>query len=270
MKHIITILLIGISFFSLSIDKEEFEKYKNKYKGETAVILNHEQSVKIGFNKKSGELELFRTDVEDMLYLNESSRFYTSRAIALSEYFQDITAVNVVVIKPNGKKIKLKPDDFSIVDSSPSSWVFHDDDQDLSFSLKELGAGYRSIITYTKKLKKPEFFGVFRMMNMYPVENQLLTINYNKDVKLDFSEINLESYKVVKKETEEKGVITKTWQIEDVESFSYEEGSLGVDYYLPQVTSRILSYKLNGEEIKLMAGVDELHAINLISSPFNL
>ena len=88
----------------MAIKDEEFQKYKEKYKNENAVILKHNQIVNISVNKKSGELDLYRTDYEEVLYLNKSSKFYTTRSISISEYFQDITSVCVTVIKPDGKK----------------------------------------------------------------------------------------------------------------------------------------------------------------------
>lgn len=248
------------SVFSFSISKEEFQFYKNKYKDENAVILNHNQDVRMNVNKKTGELELFRTDYEEVLYLTESSKFYTTRSISLSEYFQDITYVNVVIIKPDGKKIKLKSSDFSTVDSSPSSWVFHDDDKEMVFNLRELGEGYTTIISYTKRLKKPEFFGVLRLMSMYPVESQKISISHTAAVKLNYDEMNLDRYKVDKSNETVKEIITDTWEIKDVEAFKSEKGSLSASYYLPQVVARIESFSFEGKETKIMSSTDDLHA----------
>lgn len=259
MKLLILLNVLLFSTTGFSISKEDFQFYKNKYKDENAVILNHNQTVKVNVNKKSGALELYRTDHEEVLYLTESSKFYTTRSISLSEYFQDITYVNVVVIKPDGKKIKLKPSEFSTVDSNPSSWVFHDDDKELIFNLKELGAGYTTKITYTKRLKKPEFFGVLRLMSMYPVEYQKIAISHGANVKLNYDEMNLARYNVSKNTSTHKEVITDTWEIKDVEAYKSEDGSLTASYYLPQVVARIESFSFEGNETKLMSSTDDLH-----------
>ena len=260
MKLLFSLTLILFSFISFSLSKEEFQFYKNKYKDDNAVILNHNQDVSVKVNKKTGELELFRTDYEEILYLNESSKFYTTRSISLSEYFQDITHVSAVIIKPDGKKIKLKPTDFSMVDSNPSSWVFHDDDREMVFNLKDLGEGYTTIISYTKRLKKPEFFGVMRLMSMYPVESQKISITHNNDVKLHYDEMNLERYKCFKKIETIKELTIDTWEIKNVEAFKREDGSLSSSHYLPQVVARIESYLYEGKHNEIMSSTDDLHS----------
>lgn len=259
MKHILIVLILLLSVSSMAVKDEELQKYKEKYKDENAVILEHNQIVSISINKKTGELDLYRTDYEEVLYLNESSKFYTTRSISISEYFQDITSISVTVIKPDGKKIKLKDEDFKTVDSNPTSWVFHDDDKELTFSLRELGEGYKTIIEYTKKLKKPEFFGVFQFMSMYPVESQLVSITHPKEVGLLFTEMNFNSYNITKNSETIKESIVDKWVAKEVSAFSFEDGSLGASYFLPKVVARIKSYQSNGKTVNVMSSVDDLH-----------
>jgi hypothetical protein len=260
MKHFTLLFLIFNTLFSLSIEDEEYQFYKQKYPNENAVILNHNQEVKINIDKKTGELVLLSKDYEEVLYLSESAKFYTTRSIFLSEYFQDIVDVNVTIIKPNGKKIKLTQEDFSVVDSKPSSWVFHDDDKEMVFNLQELGEGYKTIIDYTKRLKKPDFFGVLRLMSMYPIENQKITISHDMAVILNFTAFNFNHFNVKKYTNEAKGIVTNKWELKDVIAYNYEDGSLNSAYYLPQVVSRIEKYTFNGKETEVMSSVDNLHA----------
>ena len=79
--------------------------------------------------------DIYETDYEEILYLNRGIRFYTEQSISLSEFFEDIVSISVVVINPAGKKFKLKEEDFRTIDSPPSSWVFHDDDKELTCHL---------------------------------------------------------------------------------------------------------------------------------------
>lgn len=259
MKKLVFLGIIFLSNFSFSYQIDDYQKYKEKYKEEQAVVLNHKQTVNASINKKTGELDLFRTDYEEVLYLTKSSDYYTSRYINLSDYFQDITDIEVIVYNPKGKKYKLKPENFTTVDATPSSWVFHDDDKEVVFDLKELGEGYRSVISYTKKLKKPEFFGVFDLISNYPLETVNVEINYPDAVKIAFSEMNLDRYHVEKSTTNIKGINTKKWIGKDIEAFKREDGSLNVRYYLPQVLCRIESYQSNNKTHTVMSSVDDLH-----------
>jgi hypothetical protein len=259
MKKLLFIGVIFLSNLSFSYQIDEYQKYKEKYKGELAVVLNHKQTINASINKKTGDLDLFRTDYEEVLYLTKSSDYFTSRYINLSDYFQDITNIEVIVYNPKGKKYKLKPEDFTTVDATPSSWVFHDDDKEIVFDLKELGEGYRSIISYTKKLKKPEFFGVFDLISNYPLETSEIEINYPETVKIAFSEMNLDRYKVEKSTTNLKGINTKRWIGKDIEAFKREDGSLNIRYFLPQVLCRIESYQSNDKTHYVMSSVKDLH-----------
>lgn len=259
MKILSILFLTFFSTLSFSYQVDDFSKYKTKYKNELAVVLNHQQKVDASINKKTGELDLFRTDYEEVLYLTQSSDYYTSRYINLSDYFQDIINIEVIVYDNKGKKYKLKPEDFKTVDATPSSWVFHDDDKEIVFDLKNLGEGYRSVISYTKKLKKPEFFGIFDLMSNYPLEKGEIIINYPDAVKMTFSEMNLDRYKVEKNQSNTKGINTNKWIISDVEAFKSENGTINIRYYLPQVLCRIKSYESNNKNNNVMSSVDDLH-----------
>ena len=90
------------------------------------MVLNHNQIVSIETNPKTGSFEVYETDYEEVLYLTESSKFYTSQSIYTSDFFEDLVEVNVRVYNKKGKVTKLKTEDFKLVDSPPSSWVFHE------------------------------------------------------------------------------------------------------------------------------------------------
>lgn len=259
MKTILFIGFLCLSQLTFSYQIDEYQKYKEKYKNELAVILNHKQTINASVNSKTGQLNLFKTNYEEVLYLTKSANYYTTRYISLSDYFQDIVKIEVIIYTPNGKKIKLKPEEFATVDATPSSWVFHDDDKEIVFDLKDLGEGYRTVIAYTKKLKKPEFFGRFTLMNNYPTENAEVIINYPKTVKMVFSEMNLEKYQFKKSETNVKDTYTTKWVGKDIPSFISEDRTLNIRYFLPQVLCRIESYDSKGETKKVMSSVDDLH-----------
>ncbi|HIP35948.1 MAG TPA: hypothetical protein EYG85_03745 [Crocinitomix sp.] len=55
----IGIFLLTTVSFSYKID--DYQLYKTKHKDERAVVLNYNQTVNASINKKTGELELYRT-----------------------------------------------------------------------------------------------------------------------------------------------------------------------------------------------------------------
>lgn len=261
--HLILISTLTLSFVTsvaVSQEESEFSLYKNKYPNDLGVVLNHTQTVNISVNSKTKELDIFETDYEEILYLNKGVRFYTQQSISLSEFFEDIVSIEVTVISPAGKKMKLKEDAFRTIDSPPSSWVFHDDDKEVTFDLMKLDAGYRTIIEYTKKVKRPEFFDIFHFVSGYPVEIAKVQVSYPKDVAMSFYERSFNKHNVIKNElTDKKGITTKTWQLNEIPAFDDEEGSTNINHHIPHIFAQITSFQVNGETVKLIGTVAELH-----------
>ncbi len=252
-------LLLSCGGFAFEI--EQLASYQQKYANTMAVVLNHSQFVSLNVNAKTGELEIYETDYEEVLYLKETSKFYTSQSIYTSDFFEDITEISATIYTNTGKKIKLSSSDFQIVDSAPSSWVFHDDDKELTFTLKELGEGYRTVIQYTKKVKRPEFFEMFHFMSGYPMEKSRIEIVHAPTTQLKFFEQNLEG-KQVKVETNalKKGNIQHVWEMNDLPEYKTEDGSTDMNNHLPFLIAQIVKYELYGEEIKVLGSSDDLHA----------
>jgi hypothetical protein len=232
--------LFFIFFLSLTplfgYEVTEFDSYKQKYPNTIGVILEHRQTVSIEIDPKTGELVIYETNYEEVLYLKEESKFYTDQNIYLSEFFEDLIELNVTVYNNEGKKNVLDSDDFKTFDSPPSSWVFHDDDKEVVFDLQKLGAGYRTVISYKKRIKRPEFFDLFHFASYYPCELSSVDITYPTSVKLKFYERNLDKSTVEKKTTPLK------------------------KNHIPHLIAQICSYSFNGKEENVISTPTELHA----------
>lgn len=256
-------LLFILSFLSLngfSYELEQLASYQAKYANHMAVVLDHSQKVSLKVDSKSGQLQILETDYEEVLYLKESSKFYTSQSIYTSEFFEDIIDISVTIYNKKGKKIKLNASDFQIVDSAPSSWVFHDDDKELLFTLKELGEGYRTVIEYTKLVKRPEFFELFHFMSGYPMEKSRVEIVHDPSTILKFYEQNLENKSVTREtNTLKKGEIQNVWEMNDLPEYKTEDGSTAIKNHIPFLIAQIVSFDLYGEEIKVIGNSKDLH-----------
>ncbi|MBI3134979.1 MAG: DUF3857 and transglutaminase domain-containing protein [Bacteroidetes bacterium] len=256
------VLLFLTNCLALFAQKEiDLAAFQAKYKNDLGVVLNHTQTVTIAVNSKTGELDIFETDHEEILYLKNSARFYTEESISLSDFFESVVSINAMVIKADGKKVKLKEDDFKTVDSPPSSWVFHDDDKEIIFDFHELREGYRTVIEYTKKVKKPEFFDIFHFISGFPVEYAALKISFPQAVELNFYERAFTNSPIVKNEvTDKKGIRTVSWEYKNIPAFKSEEGSTNINNHIPHIVAQIKGYTVNGERKAVIGSVDELHA----------
>lgn len=258
---IVSCSILFISNVSFGYKSELLDGYQKKYPKQNAVVLNHNQTVNISTDKKTGELVIYETDYEEILYLTESAKFYTAQSIYTSDFFEDIESIKVSVYNEKGKRTKLKSSDFKIVDSAPSSWVFHDDDKEMVFDFPALGEGYRTVIEYTKRIKRPEFFDSFHFIASYPVESAILSVIYPETTIISFYEQNLEKYKVEKSSlVGKKGMKTDAWVLNDLPPYKSEKGSVNSKYYIPHIVAQIKSYNKKGENIALVGSADELHS----------
>lgn len=82
----------------------ELASYQQKYPNTIAVILQHKQTISIDIDSKTGELLIYETNFEEILYLKEESKFYTDQNIYLSDFFEDLIELNVTVYNDQGKK----------------------------------------------------------------------------------------------------------------------------------------------------------------------
>lgn len=252
-------LLTASSIFGQSGDYS-IEELQKQYPDRAAVILDHQQIVTIDVNNKTGDLDIFITDKETILYLKDDSKYYTDQSISLSFFFEDLTEIEASVYTPEGKKMKVMSDSYRIVDSAPSSWVFHDDNKEMRFDLPELGVGYKSEISFTKKIKKPQFFEVFHFLSGYPVLNVSVQISYPAGTQMKFFERAMDSYSVDRQTVAgKKGGQTETWTIKNLPAYEIEKGSTDMKNHIPHIVAQIQRYTVDGEEKKLISNVSELH-----------
>lgn len=255
---------ITLTFFLFAVNMVFAQDYslpelKEQYPDQIGVITLHSQVVDIDIDK-TGELEIYKTDREEMLYLKESAKFYGDQSISMSHFFEDVLEVAAYSTNAKGKTKKLKEEDFKVVDSQPSSWVFHDDNKEMVFSFEDLGEGSKSVIEYRKKIKKAEFFDVFHFISGYPVLSSQIQINYPETVEIKYFERAMEGFTVVKRQESNKGEVSDFWEINNLDAFKEEEGSTNIKNHIPHLIAQIQSYEFNGERKKLITNVDELHA----------
>ncbi|MBD3638324.1 MAG: DUF3857 and transglutaminase domain-containing protein [Crocinitomicaceae bacterium] len=262
-KKLASALLFTITLTASSFaQKGEYnlEELQKKYPDQVAVLLSHDQNVEMEVDKKTGDLEIFVTTTEVTLYLKESAKFYTDESISLSHFFEDIVEVEALSRTASGKKMKVDEEDFRIVDSQPSSWVFHDDNKEMVFEYEELGEGYTSELTYTMKIKRPEFFDVFHFIHGYPVLKGSVTINIPAGMQMKFYERAMDGFEVERKTEEgKKGASIKSWIIRDLPQYKTEEGSTNIKNHIPHLVAQIQSYQYNGETKDLIKDVSDLH-----------
>jgi len=255
-------MLVGYS--SLASGKKELPVYdleslKKKYPDDLAVYLRHEELVTILLPNGATNPDIVKSTTHEILYLKPASRFYTTQYVGLEEYFEDLISIEVTIIRPDGKSFKLDQTEFSVVDSEPESWVFHDNGKNVVFDTREMGEGYRMVLNYTKRVKHPEFFDMYFFVSNFPIEKSVLKIVYDSDIELKFHEMNLNS-RNVKTDAQTTGPVTlRSWTVESIEAYKTDEGGFNMRYYVPHMLMQIVSMNRNGQKINVGGTPEQLH-----------
>lgn len=256
--------VVGITTINASGQKNNsypsVEELQKTYPNHAGVTLDYKISSSIEVNKKTGELEIWQTEYEEVIYINDAAKYYNDQSLTTSDFFEEVTEVTAVAYDTDGKKHKLKDEDFSRVDAERDSWVFHDENKQILFEFDKIDVGYKTIITNTKKIKKPEFFDVFHFVQGFPALNATIEVIYSDAVSIKFYERAFEKFNIEhQKTTLKKGMIQETWNLKNVPGYRYEDGAINMRYSIPHVVAQIQEYKSDGSTKTVMKDINDLH-----------
>ena len=157
----------------------------------------------------------------------------------------------------DGKYEEIEVTDFKEKDELEDS--FYDDTKSVNFIYPNLNASAKSSLKYRQKIKNPRFLNAFYFGNFYPIAKSKLSIIADKDIVLDFREMNTDTINLKFSKTESKKKIHYTWEVVDVNEFEHEDNAPTYKKTLPHIIPIIRSYEFDGQEKKVLGGVADLY-----------
>ena len=252
----ICIWLICFSFSnSYSQISAEYKKYTEEHPNSRAVRLKQETNVTIKLDK--GKFDIVQEVFEEDLFLDKSAFNNSKASLYVSEFFElkEIEASSYV--PENGDYRKIKVEEFKIKDELNES--FHDGLKSVNFIYPNLTSGAKTSLKYVKAVKNPRLLRSFYFGDNFPIEQCKFTIKADKDVQLEFEEVNTENYSIQFTKTEGKKYNTYSWELNGIDEFEFEGSTPNFRYFVPHIIPRIKSYSNNGEEIILLSDVSDLY-----------
>ena len=255
---VFTGILIAVQIVSAQNPTDELANYKEKYPGQSAIFLKHNQEVTI--KVKGEDILISSTFDEQLLFTDDNASQFSKKNIYFSSFFE-IKNVNAFIEVPQGTKYKKAVvKDFKIIDDRGDGHIFHDDVQKINFYYPGLGAGAKTTLKYTQEYKEPRFFGRFRFALGLPLDEAEFVVHVPDNVELGYVMFgeNTESVHFEKKHF--KGGNTYTWRVKDVDALKSESSTPNYRYYAPHLQVFVKSYKTaSGKEVVLQKDVAGLH-----------
>lgn len=252
---IFSVLIFLVSCNCFGQYSSEYDTYKQKYPDSRSVKLNQETLIEVTL--KNNEISIFKKFSEENLYLDQSATYNSKESLDFGAFFEisDIEASSYSYIE--GRYRETKVETFKEKDEFGQS--FYDDAKSINFIYPNLKTGSKSKLKYKEKIKNPRFLNSVYFGEFHPIINNKLIIIADKDIDLVFKEYNLENIDIqFKKEIKRKTNIY-TWEIKNVNEYTYEENVPSYQKILPHIIPVIKSYKVNGKKISLLNDVSDLY-----------
>jgi len=252
---ILLVLIFLVSYNGFAQYSSEYETYKHKYPDSRSVKLSQETLIEVTL--KNDEISISKKFSEEHLYLDESATYNSKGSLDFGSFLEisDIEASSFSY--ENGKYREAKVETFKEKDEFGQS--FYDDSKSINFIYPNLKTGSKSKLKYKEKIKNPRFLNSVYFGEFHPIINNKLTIIADKDIDLVFKEYNLENLDIqFKKEIKRKTNIY-TWEVKNVDEYTYEENVPSFQKILPHIIPIIKSYAVNGKRTSLLNDVSDLY-----------
>jgi len=250
-------ILIFLLGFSLQGQiSTEFKKYKEEHPNSHSVRLIQESIINIEVDKE-GAIQITQENLEEDLYLDESATYNSKQSLNFSSFYEmEEIAASSYILK-DGEYEEIEVTDFKEKDELEDS--FYDDTKSVNFIYPNLNASAKTSLRYRQKINNPRFLNAFYLGNFYPIIKNKLSIIADKNIDLDFREMNTDTIQIKFTKTESKKKIHYTWEVENINEYEYEDNAPTYKRTLPHIIPIIRSYEVEGEEKKVLGGVSDLY-----------
>ena len=238
--------------------QEDVDYYKSKYAGEKIVNSLIETVLTIDYDE-DGQLRVMESNERRRMYLSSTAPQYAEDQVLYSEHYQlrNLQAYTLKLVGNKSKRINVE--DFT-TKTQISDNVFHGGEKSRNFFYPSLSMGAVSVVRDEVEITIPQLLSSFYIEDYYPTEVRKITIHTAPSVNMDFSYINAAGGKYLPEVSKTKKRTSYKWEFHDVEGFDLENDSPDLSYYSPHIIPRITHYEQNGQEVKLLADIDDLYS----------
>lgn len=259
MKKLTTLIWLFIPFALFTqVQNQEVTAYKTKYPHKKHIQIKDVQRVLISIDKNDS-LIITTTHSSENIFLDRHANNYSNGSVS-SSYFNKITDIKASSFEPVSET-KYKEHKVKTFKTKKvlSSTVFFDDDQTMTFNYPSLIEGGKTKLEYVTRSVTPQLISAAYFGSYATTELFEYSFSHPVNVKMDFRLFNGADTLLTYTKTQKKKMITHHWELKNVQPLKNEGSTPSVLATIPHVYPIINSYTVDGKEIKLLGGIDELH-----------
>lgn len=250
--------LICIESHSQSKPEEEYNWYKSKYPDEAAVYVSKNETVTYTIENDSVKTTV--VVYEELLHLGENTVRYAGDKIYSSGFYQ-ISDIEAYTLVPG----KRKYDRVDVAEFKESfdrdSYVFYDDNKEISFTYPAVQKGVKTVLTYKKTIKDPRMMGMFFFNTYIPVHEAQYIVKYDPKVTIKPQYFNTDKIKIETTEKKlESGLNQSTFKASSIDKIKFDRDCPSYNYLAATVYCPVYSFKKNDNtETMLLSSPAKLH-----------
>lgn len=236
---------------------QKADEIKSLFPGEQAVILNQTSHYTIKI--KDGEPQAESTEVQDIMYLSDNAGSFMSKYSFYHSSFHQVMNYKAYTITASGKKAEVK--DFKTTHNVSES-VFYDDVKQTSFDFPSLSPGSVGHLEYTTTHSNPRLLSPHYFSRFIPVINGELKITFPKNMSLKYLIRGNNKEQVQFSSETKKSETTYLFKVKNLAKEQNYADAPDNSYYSLHVIFYIESYIANDNQVKYMAGLDDMYRLN--------
>lgn len=246
-KSFVILLLIGLIKTLNAQFSPEYYLFKEKYPNANSVVTNDEATYTISLIKD--EIDIKVNSKKEILYISPTAKYSAEESVQHSTFFELISIDAATLIYENKKYKKIPIKEFKVSDELSGN-IFHDDTKTTKFVYPYLDEGVMTNLITEEKINNPRFLMAHFFGDYSPVVKGKFTIIVDKSIQLKFKTFNYNNTPIKYTTSESKGMITHSWEVNDLEKFESEENSTDIRYRLPHIVPYISEYKTKNGSVK--------------------
>jgi transglutaminase-like putative cysteine protease len=256
--RIFLFVTLALSFLS-SINAQpvyDYEQLAKKYKGNTILVLNREQHLKLGMKK--GAFDIESEHVQQFYHIDNKNVGYSEREIGYSPTFYVIKDLEANTYLPDGKGKfkKIAVTEFKDEGQVDGGSIFYDGYRYKKFKFSSLASGVISETKFTYEYKDPSHLGAFYFMWGSPHYNMSYTVTVGKDIKIGYKFFGDSSF-VKHTVTKDGDNLIHKWEANEVLAAKGYDDAVNDRYFEPHVYVYIAEYKTKNEGWKPLFGTEK-------------
>lgn len=206
------ISIIIFLFFAINAyAQNELELFSKKYPDAPFVCVKKLEKLTIKI--KDCKLDISSDHYIEKISLQNVNQNLSDEYISYSS-FSEISHIKAFYLEPKGNKYQKKEIENIVTASSSDNSVFYDDFLHKRIVFPNLHKGYKSVLSYTEKIKDPHLVGLYMFTGFLPVEFSEFTVTFPKEVKLSYKIMNDDDKIVKVRESKTKSETSLSFTVE--------------------------------------------------------